>query len=67
MQAPAFLVEYDDTQDDANHIHSVWRDFDDDFGVDLLNEHYKQAANDPRPRALARRLERWRYGSARKR
>ena len=42
VQAPAFLVEYDNTQNDANHIHSVWRDFEDDFGVDLLKQHYKQ-------------------------
>ena len=41
IQAPAFLIEYDDTQDHANHIHSVWRDFDGDFGRDLLKEHYQ--------------------------
>jgi len=41
LQGPTFLVEYDDTQNDANHIHSVWRDFNGDFGVDLLREHYK--------------------------
>lgn len=41
IQAPAFLIEYDDTQDHANHIHSVWRDFADDFGVDLLKQHYQ--------------------------
>ena len=41
IQAPAFLVEFDDTQDNANHIHSVWRDFDGDFGLDLLKEHYQ--------------------------
>jgi len=27
VQTPSFLIELDDTQDDANHIHSVWRDF----------------------------------------
>ena len=27
VQTPAFLIEYDDTQNNANHIHSVWRDF----------------------------------------
>ena len=26
-----------------NHVHSVWRDFDHDFGADLLGEHYKAA------------------------
>jgi hypothetical protein len=41
IQSPTFLVEYDDTQDDTNHIHSVWRDFNGDFGADLLAEHYR--------------------------
>lgn len=41
IQAPAFLIEFDDTQDHANHIHSVWRDFEGDFGLDLLKEHYQ--------------------------
>jgi uncharacterized protein DUF3500 len=41
IQAPAFLIEFDDTQNGANHIHSVWRDFDGDFGLDLLKEHYQ--------------------------
>jgi hypothetical protein len=40
IQSPDFLVEFDDTQDNANHIHSVWRDFKGDFGRDLLKEHY---------------------------
>jgi Protein of unknown function (DUF3500) len=40
VQAPSFLIEMDDTQDDANHIHSVWRDFAGDFGEDLLQRHY---------------------------
>ena len=40
VQTPAFLVEFDDTQDNANHIHAVWRDFTGDFGGDLLKEHY---------------------------
>jgi hypothetical protein len=43
VQGPTFLIEYDNTQNDANHIHAVWRDFDGDFGVDLLEQHYKQA------------------------
>lgn len=41
VQGPTFLIEYDDTQNNANHIHSVWRDFNGDFGVDLLGEHYR--------------------------
>jgi hypothetical protein len=41
VQAPTFLIEYDNTQNDANHIHSVWRDFQGDFGADLLKQHYQ--------------------------
>jgi hypothetical protein len=41
VQTPSFLIEFDDTQDNANHIHSVWRDFDGDFGGDLLRAHYQ--------------------------
>lgn len=40
VQTAAFLIEMDDTQDNANHIHSVWRDFEGDFGQDLLGAHY---------------------------
>lgn len=40
IQGKTFLIEYDNTQDDANHIHTVWRDFDGDFGMDLIREHY---------------------------
>ena len=40
VQTPSFLIEMDDTQNDANHIHSVWRDFEGDFGQDLLLQHY---------------------------
>ena len=40
---PSLLIEYDNTQDDANHIHSVWRDLDGDWGEDLLAEHYRAA------------------------
>ena len=39
VQGPTFLIEYDNTQNDGNHIHSVWREFHGDFGVDLLREH----------------------------
>jgi Protein of unknown function (DUF3500) len=41
IQTPAFLIEYDDTQNGANHIHSVWRDYNGDFGLDLLAQHYQ--------------------------
>jgi hypothetical protein len=43
IQGPTFLIEYDNVQNNANHIHSVWRDFNGDFGLDLLAEHYKNA------------------------
>ena len=43
VQGPTFLIEYDNTQNDANHIHSVWRDFDGDFGEDLLRDHMREA------------------------
>jgi len=42
VQTPIFLFEYDCTQNDANHVHAVWRDFDGDFGADLLRMHYEQ-------------------------
>ncbi len=41
VQGPTFLIEYDNTQNNNNHIHSVWRDFNGDFGRDLLRDHYK--------------------------
>jgi len=41
VQSPAFLIEYDNTQNNANHIHSVWRDYTGDFGLDLLKAHYQ--------------------------
>jgi hypothetical protein len=40
IQAPTFLIEYDNTQNNANHIHTVWRDLTNDFGADLLKQHY---------------------------
>ena len=42
VQGPTFLLEYDNTQNDNNHIHAVWRDFENDFGEDLLRKHYEQ-------------------------
>lgn len=45
IQGPTFLVEYDNTQNGANHIHSVWRDFAGDFGRDLLREHYRSGVH----------------------
>jgi hypothetical protein len=40
VTAPDFLIEYDNTQDDGNHAHSVWRHLRYDFGADLLRLHY---------------------------
>jgi hypothetical protein len=42
VQGPTFLLEYDNTQNDNNHIHAVWRDFENDFGEDVLRKHYEQ-------------------------
>ncbi|MGW7568346.1 DUF3500 domain-containing protein [Streptomyces tendae] len=40
VRAPDFLIEYDNTQDDGNHAHSVWRHIRHDWGTDLLRGHY---------------------------
>ncbi len=45
IQGPTFLIEYDNTQNDGNHIHSVWRDFNGDFGRDILREHLRAVAH----------------------
>jgi hypothetical protein len=46
VQGPTFVVEYDNTQNGANHVHTVWRDFRGDFGRDLLKEHYAAVRHD---------------------
>lgn len=46
VQTPSFLIELDDTQDNANHIHSVWREFNGDFGGDLLKVHCENSHQD---------------------
>lgn len=43
VQGPTFLIEFDNTQNNGNHVHSVWRDYKDDFGRDLLREHIQAA------------------------
>jgi hypothetical protein len=43
IQGKSFLIEFDNTQNNANHIHSVWRDFDGDFGRDLIRGHYQSS------------------------
>ena len=46
IQGPRLVVEYDNTQRGANHVHSVWRDLAGDFGDDMLARHYRQAPPD---------------------
>lgn len=43
IQGPTFLMEYDNTQNNANHVHAVWRDFENDFGEDILRKHYEKS------------------------
>lgn len=45
IQGKTFLIEFDNSQNDANHIHAVWRDYDGDFGRDLIREHYATSAH----------------------
>jgi Protein of unknown function (DUF3500) len=46
LHGPRLLVEFDCTPDDANHIHSVWRDPANDWGRDILGEHYRHHHDD---------------------
>jgi hypothetical protein len=43
IQGPGFLIEFDDTLPDADHVHAIYREFEGDFGRDLLREHYAAA------------------------
>ena len=43
VHGPTLLIEYDDTQNDANHIHTVYRDLQRDFGGDVMDAHYRGA------------------------
>lgn len=45
VHGPTLLIEYDNTQNDANHIHSVWHDPRNDFGADLLRAHYHMGSH----------------------
>ena len=47
VQGPTFILEYDNTQNKANHVHAVWRDFKNDFGEDLLKQHYRGVPHEP--------------------
>lgn len=42
LMGPTFLIEYDNTQNDGNHVHAVWRDLERDFGLDALGEHLEK-------------------------
>lgn len=42
IQGPTFLIEAANVQNNANHIHTVWRDLEGDFGRDLLKEHLSE-------------------------
>jgi hypothetical protein len=46
IQGPTFLMEAANTQNNANHTHTTWRDFEGDFGRDILAEHYQQHKED---------------------
>jgi hypothetical protein len=46
IQGPTFLIEFDNTEHRANHIHVVWRDFQGDFGRDVLKDHYENHKHD---------------------
>ena len=41
IQGGEILIEFDNAIDNGNHIHSVWRDYRNDLGHDLLLEHYE--------------------------
>lgn len=41
IHGPGIIIEYDNSQNNANHIHTVVRDLKNDFGEDKLKEHLK--------------------------
>ncbi|MGC3979216.1 MAG: DUF3500 domain-containing protein [Paludibacteraceae bacterium] len=43
IQGPTLIIEYDNSQNNANHIHTVIRDLTNDFGGDLLLQHYRES------------------------
>jgi hypothetical protein len=47
VHGPTLLIEYDDTQNNANHIHTVYRDLERDFGGDALRAHYRTGLSKP--------------------
>jgi hypothetical protein len=49
VRGPGFVIEYDNTQNGANHIHSVWRDIEHDWGGDQLAAHLASRHAPTRP------------------
>ena len=49
VQGPTFILEYDNTQNGANHAHVMWRDFKNDFGEDSLRKHYETHPHGAQP------------------
>lgn len=49
VHGDTFLVELDNTQNKANHVHLVWRDLGNDFGDDVLRRHYELHADAAHP------------------
>jgi len=45
IQGPTFIIEYDNVQNGANHVHSVWHDPASNFGEDILREHHEAEHN----------------------
>ena len=49
VQGPTFIFEYDNVQNNANHIHTMWRDTENDFGENLLKLHYEKVPHGVSP------------------
>ncbi len=47
IQGPSFLIEYDNTQNEANHAHVVWHSLENNFGLDALRRHYESQHDVP--------------------
>jgi hypothetical protein len=45
VQGPTFIIEYDNVQNGANHVHSVWHDPASNFGEDILRAHHEAEHN----------------------
>ena len=52
LHGPTLLIEYDNSQNRANHVHSVWHDPRNDFGVDPLRAHYQRSRHRERHKLL---------------